>query len=246
MHKAEFKGIWTDEYYEKIQNEIKRRAYVGGRTILNNSILIGLLKCSYCGKSMYQTKTRRTFLNGFKYLYRGYACGSFMHGGTCRSNGKAQKVVDGMVLKEVLKFANDNTRNAYLKKINESKVDNRADLFASKEKEFKRKLNEFDRVTQAYREGADSLEEYRRNKEELIPVIERLQGEVIALKAQANSPLTIDWKKRYEDVISKFVECPADKDRQVVRQMLIHLIGRIEFKSNPLYIKIFYKTIPQQ
>jgi len=88
VRKAEYNPIWEDEtYHEKIQDEIERRRYVGGRTILSRALLIGLLKCSYCNHSMYQTKTNRIFLNGTKYLFRGYACGQFMHAGACRSNG---------------------------------------------------------------------------------------------------------------------------------------------------------------
>ncbi|OGD62499.1 hypothetical protein A2160_00275 [Candidatus Beckwithbacteria bacterium RBG_13_42_9] len=246
MHEAVFKRVWTDEYYEKIQKEIKRRGTVGGRTIMSQALLIGLLKCGYCGYSMFQIKTRRIFKNGTKYLFRGYGCGSFLHAGTCIHNGKAQQIVDNAVLKEVLKLANEKARNAYLEKINNVKTDNSVEIFESKQLEFKRKMDEFDRVIRAYKEGVDNLEEYQRNKEELVPVIERLQKEVISTNAQANTPQTIDWKKQYEDILSKFIECPNEKDKQIIRRILFQLIDKVEFKRDPLYIKIFYKTIPKE
>jgi hypothetical protein len=195
---------------------------------------------------MFQIKTRRTFKNGVKYLFRGYGCGSFLHAGTCRHNGKDQKIIDNAVVKEVLKLANDKARAAYLEKINESKVDNRVGLFEAKEKEFKRRLDEFERITQAYKEGVDTLEEYKRNKEELVPIIERLQKELVFLNAQANAPLKIDWEKRYQAILSKFIECPTERDKQTVRRVLFRLIDRVEFKRDPLHIKVQYKLTPEK
>lgn len=114
-------------------------------------------------------------MNGTKYLFKGYGCGYFLHGGTCQHNGKLQKVVDDLVLKEVLKLANDKTRESYLEKVNDSKSDKRLELYELKDKEFKRKLDEFDRINKAYREGVDSLAEYKKNKEELLPILDNLQ-----------------------------------------------------------------------
>jgi DNA invertase Pin-like site-specific DNA recombinase len=244
VHKAEYDPIWEDEtYYKKIQDEIERRRYVGGRTILSRALLIGLLKCSYCGKSMYQTKTRRIFMNGVKYLFRGYACGSFMHGGTCCSNGKKQKIVDDLVINEVLKLTNDKTRKAYLDKVNHSKFDQRKELYETKDKEFKRRMDEFKRVKQAYKEGVDTLLEYKKNKEEMLPILGRLQKEVSSLQDQASTPIVkINWDKRYESMLSKFVISHFDEDTKSIRKILFRLIDKIEFKSNPLYVKILYKT----
>lgn len=245
MHDAIFKGVWEKDFYEKIQTEIKRRSNVGGRTIMSQALLIGLAKCGYCGYSMFQIKTRRIFKNGKHYLFRGYGCGSFLHAGTCSHNGKAQQVVDNAVLKEVLKLANDKARNAYLEKINKTKTDSSVEIFESKQLELKRKMDEFDRVVRAYKEGIDTLEEYQRNKEELVPAIESLQKDVISFNAQANTPQRIDWKKQYEQMLSKFIECPNEKDKQSIRRILFQLIDKVEFKRDPLHVKIFYKTTPK-
>lgn len=243
MHRAKFDPIWDDDYDKKLQAEIKRRATVGGRTIMSKALLIGILKCGYCDYSMFQIKTRRTFKNGTKYLFRGYGCGSFLHKGTCKHNGKLQKVIDDLVLKEVLKLANDKTRAAYLEKVNKSKTDNRGELYELKEREFKRRLDEFDRINQAYKTGVDSLAEYKKNKEELQPILENLQKELISLNAQVNTPIVkLDWDKQYKSILSKFIESPSEEDVPTIRKILISLIDKIQFKSKPLYIKIFYKT----
>ncbi|MDP3973404.1 MAG: recombinase family protein [Candidatus Daviesbacteria bacterium] len=243
MHKAQFDGIWDDDYDEKLQAEIKRRATIGGRTLMSKALLIGILKCGYCNYSMFQIKSRRTFKNGTKYLWRGYGCGSFLHKATCRHNGKLQKVVDDLVLKEVLKLANDKTRKAYLEKVNKLKTDNRGELYELKEREFKRRIDEFGRINTAYKEGVDSLAEYKKNKEELLPILENLQKELISLNAQANTPIIkLDWDKQYKSILSKFIESPAEEDVPTIRKILVSLIDKIAFKSKPLSIKIFYKT----
>lgn len=244
VRNAEYDPVWEDKtYYEKIQDEIERRRYVGSRTILSRALLIGLLKCSYCNHSMYQTKTNRIFLNGTKYLFRGYSCGQFMHTGACCSNGKNQKVVDNLVIKDVLKLANEKTRKTYLDKVNHAKFDQRQELYELKNKEFKHRMEEFKRVKQAYKEGVDTLLEYKKNKEEMLPILERLQKEVVSLQDQASTPIVkINWDKRYESILSKFVESPSEDDVKAIRKILFRLIDKIEFKSKPLYVKILYKT----
>lgn len=247
MHKAQFNGIWDDDYDKKLQAEIKRRATLGGRTIMSKALLIGLLKCGWCDYSMFQITSRRTFKNGKKYLWKGYGCGSFLHKGTCRHNGKLQKVIHDLVLEEVLKLANDKARAAYLEKVNKSKTDNRAELYELKDREFKKRLDEFDRINRAYKEGVDTLAEYKKNKEELLPILENLQKELISLNAQANTPIVkLDWDKQYQSILSKFIESPAEKDVPIIRKILVSLIDKIQFKSDPLYIKIFYKTTPKE
>lgn len=243
----EYNSIWeNDTYYDKIQTEIKRKATVGGRTTSSNANLIGLLKCGYCGRPMYQTSTHKTLKNGTKYFFRGYGCGSFLNKGTCRPNGKKQIIIDDLVIKEVLKLANEKTRKAYLEKVNKSKFDKRLELFEYKEKELVRRTDEYNRIHQAYKEGVDSLAEYKKNKEEMLPIIEILQREVISLGAKANAPIVkIDWNKKYKLILNKFITSHSEENTKNIRNILFRLIDKIEFKSKPLHIKIFYKTAPR-
>jgi hypothetical protein len=104
-------------------------------------------------------------------------------------------------------------------------------------------MDEFKRVKQAYKEGVDTLLEYKKNKEEMLPILGRLQKEVSSLQDQASTPIVkINWDKRYESMLSKFVISHFDEDTKSIRKILFRLIDKIEFKSNPLYVKILYKT----
>lgn len=245
MHEASFDPVWSEEYFDRIQNEIKRRYMQGGRAVSSSALLVGLLKCGYCGCSMLQSSTHRTMKNGLPYFYRGYACGGFLHRGSCVHNGKIQKIVDELVIKEVLKLANETTREAYVNKVKSAKLSNPVKLFKQKELEYKRKLDQLARVRQAFQAGVDSLKEYEENKESLGPEIEQLRQELVEFNATANSPTKIDWSKKYVDILSKFTQRNSDTDLQKVRLILSRLITKIEIKSKPLSINITYKLTPQ-
>lgn len=241
LRKAAFKGIWSWPYYEKIQKEIKRRRGTGGRALSSDALLIGLLKCGYCCYSMYQGKSSKRLKNGDLSWWKGYVCGTFKHRGVCRHNGVKQDMLDGYVLREVLKLADERTRNAFRKKFEETERQDIEGLLKQKESALKKHVRKLDRATEAYMKEIDSLEEYARNKSQLLPVIEQLKGEVAGLKARRKKPAVLSWRKVYENALQRFLECPTPEDKKKVKVILSRLIERVEFKKKPLSIKIFYK-----
>lgn len=241
VRKAIFNGIWPLTYYERVQKEFARRTILGGQAIGSESLLVGILKCGYCSYSMFQAKSSRRLNNGGLYQWKGYACGTFLHKGTCRHNGIKQEWLDQFVIKEVLSLANKETREAFHKKYQRSERRNIDKLIKQKEDALTKFLKEYGRISEAYRKGVDSLKEYAENKDRLLPAIKELNCEITKLKAKIKQPLALNWRKAYRDSLRRFLNYPTSEDKHKVKVILSRFIERVEFKRKPRSIKIFYK-----
>ena len=239
---ASFKGFWAWDYYEKIQQEIKRRVKVGGRAVSSSALLIGILKCAYCKYSMFQAKGAKVFKNGKNYQWVGYACGTYFHRGICKHNGIKQGKIDRIVLEEVLKLANKSTRDAFYKQFKNSKKVNYQKSLKQKEKRLDNRLKQFSRINKAYMEGIDTLEEYSNKKSEILPEIETLKQEIQELSSKIKNPIKLSWRGAYEEALKRFMEYPNKDDMQKARLTLSRLIDRVEFRKKPFSVKVFYKT----
>ena len=239
---ASFKGIWGWGYYEKIQEEIKRRVKVGGRAVNSTGLLIGILKCSDCKYSMFQAKGGKTLNNGKPYEWVGYACGTYLHRGICKHNGIKQSKLDRIVIDEVLQLANRSARESFYKKYKESKKNDFTKELEHKERRLQNLLKQFDRLNKAYREGVDTLEEYSKNKAELLPILEKLRNETDELRIKVKNPVKLNWEDAYKEALVRFREHSTKEYKQKVRLILSRLIERVEFRKKPFSVKVVYNT----
>ncbi len=242
LAKAEYKGTWTEAYFNQIQNEIARRKKVGGRAASSDSLLIGILKCGYCGHSMYKSGGIWRIKGNHKYAWIGYACGAFMHGGTCQHNGIKQEKIDRLIIQEILKLSNDNTRKAFYEKLSKVKKRDLSKELSDKQNYLNKLNKQFQRVTQAYKNGVDTLDEYAKNKADMLPKIKNLEIEIRTIHIKLKQQYQLNWKQQYELAMYRFLQYSNDSEKRIVKTILNKLIDKIEFKKEPFYIKIFYKV----
>lgn len=241
MKEATFGGIYSNDYYEAIQREIARR-YNRGRAVSSEALLVGQLKCGFCGYNMFSCKGGKIRKTGSRYEWKGYACGTFMHRGGCRHNGKRRDVVDKAVLHEVLKLANNDTRKTFYDRLQKTKERNIKSELIDKQRLFKSLHKEYDRIKLAFQSGIDSLEEYGKNKERVFPQIQKTQDEIAKLEQQSKQVVSYKWEKIYEIVIQRFLRCDNPEDKRAVKRILNLLIDKIYFKRDPLSVKIMYRA----
>lgn len=244
LEKACYKGIWTEDYFNKIQQEMQKRRKLGGRAVSSDSLLIGLLKCMRCNYSMFTIKSDKIFLNGTPYHFKGYACGTFLHRGMCHHNGIKQAVVDQIVLDEVSKLFNEDTRKMFNEKLRRSKRIDAGKLLLQRKAMVQKMSTEFQRAKEAYLQGVDTLREYVKNKEKYLPIIEGLQGEIAQLEKMVGvSTDRLAWDKAYEEAIKKFQEMPTPEDKSKVKVILSRIIDTIEFEKKPFSVKINFRVL---
>jgi site-specific DNA recombinase len=240
---ADFTGIWTKEYWEKLQKVREDRKRFSPKANSSNALLIGLAKCAFCGSNMFQTSDHnKVYKNGKRSVYRGYGCGSFMHHGMCKLNSKSQDVIDKVVLEKVLELANDNTRQAFYKKTLKARAKDINKTLAQKRNALSELKKRLIRNKEAYQNGIDSIEEYAKNKEEVLPVIETLHAEIVRLEEKSQQEPSFTWEKEYTNTLNRFLECRDLNDKLKVKTILKSLIDRIEIQNRPLQINIIYRV----
>jgi len=190
---------------------------------------------------MFQAAGGKMLLNGEKYSWRGYTCGTYHHRGTCKHNGKKQDVIDRYVLNEVLKLSNDVSRKAFYKKLSENKQKDLKSILKAKKLRLHSLKQEFERVSEAYRTGIDSINEYAKNKMSILPQIDNIQKDIVDIEKKIIENPNFTWKSEYAHALSKFLNQPNENDKKTVKRILNKLIERVEVRSKPLYIKIYFR-----
>lgn len=243
LEKASYKSLWNENYYEKIQKEIKKRKSFGNRAFASSSLLIGILKCGQCKHSMFQTATQKLRSNGNLYKYRGYTCSNYTHRGLCVSNGIKQEKLNSLVLREVAKLFNEDARKAYFAKAQKSQKVDLHKLLNEKIRLLTNSNKELQRAKEAYLRDIDTISDYAKNKERYEPIITSLTSEATEIEKKiANTAGALSWNNSYKEAVSRFMTQPTEEDKKKIKYILSQIVETIEFKKKPFSIKINYRV----
>lgn len=148
--------------------------------------LSGLVKCPECGKSLSACTVKRA--NGEKYAY--FSCYEYAHGRCSKTHGVSSLVLEPEVLasiKEVL----DTEEIVY--ELREYQPPEELDELSVIEDRLNGLVNKEERIKASYREGIDTLDEYKRNKEIIQKERDSLEQQLKEL--EENSPKSKHPKK---------------------------------------------------
>lgn len=236
------KKLWNISYYEEIHRTIQLRKGMGGRASGSSALLIGLLKCGYCGYSMFQAHSSKVRDNGDIYKWRGYMCGTYAHRGACQHNGRSQKKIDDLVIKEILKLAdNPKSRKTYLERLESQKEISVKEVLSEKGKIFSELSNRLKRASDAYLAGEFDLEEYSKEKKELIPRISQLELEIEQLRND-----TSNEKDKvipdYVEVIGKIRRAYEQGNIKSLQLLLRKIIKRVEYSKESNKVTLLFNN----
>ena len=228
--------IISRELYEKAQEQFRSTYKPSGSrpSSTYRHWLSGLLKCPACGRTLIANTMKRA--NGEKYSY--FTCYGYTKGKCSAPNGVSSLVIEKEVLqciKNVLDTGNlefELRRREPIEKMNErSLLEERLAGLSSKE----------DRIKASYREGIDTLEEYRENKALIKQERERLLAQISELsQADDNNErdLTAAALKRVHNVYSILV---SDKYTDTQKnEALKQIIDKIVYDRKNDSLKIYY------
>lgn len=197
--------IISEEQWNMAQEIMSKRALrvkPKMRPMSTKHWLSGLIKCDTCGSSLFLGATGK---NGMKSLQ----CGNYQKGKCSISHSiTEQKIVIGLVaaLSEILKSSGpiEYTRiNSKAGEVDRSFYENALAKIAQKEK----------RVKQAYRDGIDTIDEYKENKAILQAEREKIENKYAHLIAKENTAEAIteiiDYPKEIQNVI-EIIQSDAD------------------------------------
>jgi hypothetical protein len=185
--------IISEEIFNQVQEKIKSNATPSraGCRCSKSHWLSGVIKCSECGKSLTvvgKTKTK-------KVRYPRFSCIGYAHG-QCKCS-QATRVVDFEEF--FFQYIDSITSEDDIEIVGTTQSDDSMDMSDYYENELKRIEQKEKRIKQAYRDGIDTIEEYKENKAILLSEKETILLKMENTKSEGNS-------SRKEDIIQKLHE----------------------------------------
>lgn len=144
--------------------------------------LSGLLKCPDCGRTLTSNTLRRR--NGEEYSY--FQCYGYSKGKCKRSNGVSSLALEKNVIKALEEVLATGDIEYRLIEYEPAEVVNKRGILEERLSSLESKES---RIKASYREGIDTLEEYRENKALLQKERENILQQISELESQKESPV---------------------------------------------------------
>lgn len=190
--------------------------------------LSGLLKCPNCGRTMTYSKGNK------RYSY--FVCYGYSKGKCLSSNSVNVKMIEEAVLqsiKETLESSFVSFR--YVRP--ESEIS--ADVSSILAEQLKKIEEKFDRVKEAYRNGIDTLEEYKRNKVLIQKEKDSLEAQLEAAKKE-NEEKVPDQSIMLERIKNVYQLLEGSADPVLKNEVLKSIIEKIVYIKEEKTVKIYY------
>lgn len=234
---GDHESIISKELFELAQERFKMTYKpVGARpSSTYRHWLSGLLKCPSCGRTLTAcTKYKR---NGDSYSY--FSCYGYSKGKCDKPNGISSLVLEKEVIKLLKDALTAEVLDYNLRHYEPLEVKNEQSIIEERIKALEPKEA---RIKASYREGIDTLEEYKENKKLIQSERERLEAQLLELKSQASSSEQLDiasaLRKKIRGAID-ILESPNYTTTQK-SEILKQFVDRIVYNRHEDTLKIYY------
>lgn len=201
--------------------------------------LSGLMKCPACGRTM----IAKTIKNG-KRTYCYFTCYGYTKGKCLANNSVSSLKLEPAVLSSI-KDVLDTGRIIYRYVPPENEP--AADMTAILQEQLKRNSEKFERIKEAYRNGVDTLEEYKANKQLVQQEKDRLEkqlkeSEDSKTDSESDESNLLDRVRNVYEII-----CSDAVGNTVKNEILKSVIEKIVYdrESDELKVYYYYKPQPQ-
>lgn len=198
--------------------------------------LSGLLKCPICGRTMIAKSTCRKS-NGESYAY--FTCYGYSKG-KCTGKGRVSSLLLEPAVIDALRKVLETEDITYtlIKKQSEDSIDKTAIL----ENQLAQLSQKEKRIKDAYRDGIDTLEEYKENKQILL-------NERIALEKELSEQTLIPPASDNKDVLLHKIRnvyemiCSDQFTDQQKNEALKSIVDKIVFDKENNILKVYYYLV---
>lgn len=221
--------IW-DKAHEKRLNTFTPKA---AKVSLRKHWLSGLVKCSYCGRSLSYHNTEN---KGGKSRYEYFQCHGHIKGQCPVTNGIPGKRLEQEVISALEGILENNTLNYELLRCRRKTTDESTFL----QERLKKLSAKEARIKEAYRNGIDTLEEYKENKE----ILRKEREEIESALRDADPDGSVDYSPiilaniRTAVDILKDPTADFDKKGSAIRAVVEKIV--FEKASDSLNIYFYY------
>ncbi|MCU6748545.1 recombinase family protein [Faecalicatena acetigenes] len=199
--------------------------------------LSGLVKCPSCGRTMI-AKT----IKGSARTYVYFTCYGYSKGKCLLNNSVSSLKLEPAVLQSV-KDVLDSHRIAY--RYVKPKAEESTDLSAILKEQLKKSDEKLDRIKEAYRNGVDTLAEYKASKSIIAAEIEQIKKQLEEVEKTIDAPsnddsIMLDRVRNVYEIISSDVINNTTKN-----EILKSVIEKIVYDRDSDELKVYYYYTPE-
>lgn len=197
--------------------------------------LSGLLKCPVCGRTLTATTMERA--NGEKYAY--FSCYGYSKGKCDKPHGVSSLVIEKEVLKALEEALGSNSIVYEMREIRPQELSNERTLISERLASLKDKE---DRIRASYREGIDTLEEYKENKALIAKERDALEQQLAELEENAPDKTPEDSTPKMLDRVSSVHDILVSDSYSLVQknEALKQIIDKIVYDRESDTLKIHF------
>ena len=234
---GEHEAIISKELYQKAQERFDSTYKpVGARpSSTYRHWLSGLLKCPNCGRTLTANTLHRK--NGEPYSY--FQCYGYSKGKCSKSNSVSSLVLEKEVLKLLKEAIDDQDVNFELKHREPVEIKNESSMIEERIKGLEAKEK---RIKASYREGIDTLEEYKENKKLIQEERDRLEAQLAELKKSDTVTSTEDVSHKMLQNISSVYNVLISENYTTSQksESLKQIVDKIIYDRRNDTLKIYY------
>jgi site-specific DNA recombinase len=228
IEKGEQVPIISEELFEKAQERFNREyaPLSKSRPVTEyKHWLSGLIKCVHCGRTMTSSTTTRS-------KYRQFICNGYNKGKCPISNSVSENILIPYIMKNLEEIiASEQVEYEIIKheyKSDTTLLEQQLNKIFSKEK----------RVKNAYVNGIDTLEEYKRNKEMLLKEKEDVMKQINQLKNNIDKDHTSEMVQRIKEVYQIITDDKIDNITK--NKAMKSIIEKIVYNKREGIIDFYY------
>lgn len=230
-------AIITKELFEKAQQR-RRSSYRPSGSRPSSTYrhwLSGMLKCPDCGRTLTASTMHRK--NGETYAY--FSCCGYSKGKCSRPNGISSLVLEKEVLQALKEVLGSGKIEYQLREHRQEAIIDQRKLLLDQLEGLKSKD---ERIRASYREGIDTLEEYRENKQWIQKEREELQKKLKELEMKENKEPAGDTTARLLERVQSVCEilesdhCSNARKNDALRQ----IVEKIVYNRSKDTLKLYY------
>lgn len=240
--------IINDELFYRVQNRLKDRAEIHGRSIASPGLLTGLVKCGICGKNAYHKakRVRKKDKTGkvnesirFDYICQTYISKGKNH---CRRHVMSASKIEDLVIKDISEVVNQASKREKIfytgTKSNLTYLIEKKELLSV---EIKKLEMESKRIIKAYSKGVLTLNEMGDERKRIEKDSMIVQKELDLINKKINNiDKTKSAKYRLKKIAGRFIKAFKDGSFDTQKEILHSLIESVVVDKNG-NVKINYR-----
>jgi site-specific DNA recombinase len=242
---TEHEEIISKEWFDKVQEIIKKKLKLGPKSVYMDYLFSGLGKCGVCGNKMYRTKVRSFYTRKSdgvttKSETNGYVCGRWQRFRDTGKNYISERDVKYAVLSDLEKLkGNPRVLEGFLSESNKKEVENATSNLEFLKSNLSKVDERYNRLLRAYEYGTLKMGKFKEATDKLEQEEKQMRRKVAEVEEEAKNERRREISRDdFKKAVNNFESIFIGGDIKAQKAFLRSLIDNIVVKNK--LIKINY------